>query len=496
MSSRHDRLALLDRYLRIPTISREVTPAMVEDVRAFWRDLGLDLDAPARAGRRRHAGAVGRDSRTGGRADPAALRPLRRPAHRRSRALAVGGRGLPALRADVLPRRPAGRSAHARRPRSRRRHGGGARRRRQQGPAPVEHPGRARHRAGRPRALARARDPGRRGGARQPEPRRHRPRPPRPPGRRRADRLRRTQAEESRRRWSWACAAWSASSWSPTTAARPRCTRATTATSCRIRCCRWPGSSRTSSHACAPSATAHDAFRREATELFAKWEDKAVWKPFLRPTVNINHFMSDGASPTARRTIIPRTAHARLDIRVTPDTPPAAMIEIVERCVADHRDRTPGITFSVKTRRQPASYTSPARPEFGWLLRLLEQHGDAEAVALPTLGGTLPLWVFTETLGHPGALDPRRQQRQPAARRQRALRAASFLPADRTLRGHRRLSAGLTPPAGARERCHDPHSRDGGRRSRGGGRTLAPAGAAPRWRGSTWPSYPPRPSSP
>ncbi|HUK65050.1 MAG TPA: hypothetical protein VLV15_17060, partial [Dongiaceae bacterium] len=43
MSSRHDRLALLDRYLRIPTISREVPPAMVEDVRAFWRDLGLDL---------------------------------------------------------------------------------------------------------------------------------------------------------------------------------------------------------------------------------------------------------------------------------------------------------------------------------------------------------------------------------------------------------------------------------------------------------------------
>jgi acetylornithine deacetylase/succinyl-diaminopimelate desuccinylase-like protein len=150
----------------------------------------------------------------------------------------------------------------------------------------------------------------------------------------------------------------------------------------------------------------HDTFRREATELFAKWEDKAVWKPFLRPTVNINHFMTDGASPTARRTIIPRTAHARLDIRVTPDTPPAAMIEIVERCVAEHRDRTPGITFTAKTAAQPASYTSPSRPEFGWLLRLLAQHGDAEAVALPTLGGTLPLWVFTETLGIPALWIP------------------------------------------------------------------------------------------
>src|SRR2546426_10525922 len=110
-------------------------------------------------------------------------------------------------------------------------------------------------------------------------------------------------------------------------------------------------------------AADHDAFRREATEVFAKWEEKAVWTPFLRPTVNINHFMTDGASPTLRRTIIPRTAHARLDIRLTPDTPLAAMRDIVQRAVADHQSRTPGITFSVEADGQPASYTSPARPE-------------------------------------------------------------------------------------------------------------------------------------
>ena len=151
---------------------------------------------------------------------------------------------------------------------------------------------------------------------------------------------------------------------------------------------------------------AHDRFRREATELFAKWQDRAVWTPFLRPTVNVNHFMTDGASPTARRTIIPRTAHARLDIRVTPDTPPAAMERIVEEVVAAHRDRTAGITVSVRFASQPASYTSPTRPEFGWLLRLLAEHGDADPVALPTLGGTLPLWVFTETLGIPALWIP------------------------------------------------------------------------------------------
>ena len=192
--------------------------------------------------------------------------------------------------------------------------------------------------------------------------------------------------------------------------------------------------------------------------------------------MNINHFMSEGASPTARRTIIPRTAHARLDIRVTPDTPPAAMEEIVTRAVADHRDRTPGITFTVRFASQPASYTSPQRPEFGWLLRLLEQHGDAEAVALPTLGGTLPLWVFTETLGHSRAVDPRRQQRQPAARRQRALRAAPLLltrpPSTRTSWARGRSDGSI------RDRSATPGRRRSGWRSGGASRDPSPGRSA------------------
>ena len=153
-------------------------------------------------------------------------------------------------------------------------------------------------------------------------------------------------------------------------------------------------------------AARHDRFHREATEVFAKWKDAAVWKPFLWPTVNVNHLMTDGASPELRRTIIPRSAHARLDIRLTPDTPPAAMAEIVERAAADHRTRTRGISFTVRTSGQPASYTSPARPEFGWLLRLLEQQDDGEPVALPILGGTLPLHVFTDILGIPALWIP------------------------------------------------------------------------------------------
>jgi acetylornithine deacetylase/succinyl-diaminopimelate desuccinylase-like protein len=148
-------------------------------------------------------------------------------------------------------------------------------------------------------------------------------------------------------------------------------------------------------------AATRDAFRREASEAFAKWEDQAVWTPYLRPTVNVNHFATEGTSPTARRTIIPRLVRARLDIRLTPDTPLDDVEAIVHETVADHQSRTPGIGFGVRTSGQPASYTSPARPEFAWLLRLLQEVGDAPAIAMPTLGGTLPAWVFTELLGIP-----------------------------------------------------------------------------------------------
>jgi acetylornithine deacetylase/succinyl-diaminopimelate desuccinylase-like protein len=67
------------------------------------------------------------------------------------------------------------------------------------------------------------------------------------------------------------------------------------------------------------------AFRDEAEAAFAQWEREAAWKPFLWPYVNANHFASEGTSLEQRRTVIPRAAHARVDIRLTPDTSPEAM---------------------------------------------------------------------------------------------------------------------------------------------------------------------------
>jgi acetylornithine deacetylase/succinyl-diaminopimelate desuccinylase-like protein len=149
-------------------------------------------------------------------------------------------------------------------------------------------------------------------------------------------------------------------------------------------------------------AEAHDGFRQEAVQVFAEWSDRAVWKPFLWPTTNINHLMTDGASPELFRTIIPRTAHARIDVRLTPDTPPDAVWSIIEQAVESHTKETEGVTFrAVTSKNTPSSYTSPARPEFEWLLRLMREQGEGEPVAMPMVGGTLPNYVFTDVLGIP-----------------------------------------------------------------------------------------------
>ncbi len=148
------------------------------------------------------------------------------------------------------------------------------------------------------------------------------------------------------------------------------------------------------------------AFRQEAEAAFARWEREAVWRPFLRPYVNANHFASEGTSLEQRRTVIPRAAHARVDIRLTPDTSPEAISALVHRAVADHQKAADGVTFQVRINGQPASYTSPGRPEFAWLLRLLGEQGDGPPVALPILGGTLPTWVFTQLLGIPTFVIP------------------------------------------------------------------------------------------
>src|SRR5215212_7714902 len=44
MAIEEQSLYLLDRYVRIESVSGLITPAVVQEVQAFWRELGLDFE--------------------------------------------------------------------------------------------------------------------------------------------------------------------------------------------------------------------------------------------------------------------------------------------------------------------------------------------------------------------------------------------------------------------------------------------------------------------
>jgi len=155
-------------------------------------------------------------------------------------------------------------------------------------------------------------------------------------------------------------------------------------------------------------ARQHDTFRQETEQLAHLWEGER-WRHFLWPAVNAYHFATEGTSLDVRRLVIPRAAHAKLDIRLTPDTPPQAISQLVENLVARHAQsaEAKGITLQLRLADgKPSSFTSARRPEFAWLLRLLEAQGDGAPVTVPILGGTLPTWVITDILAVPTIILP------------------------------------------------------------------------------------------
>jgi len=161
----------------------------------------------------------------------------------------------------------------------------------------------------------------------------------------------------------------------------------------------------------------HDAFRREATEMFAKWEERRSGNRSCARREHQPLHERRRLATGAPRTIIPAPP-TRAPWTTSALSPPTR-----HRRDGGDRDARRGdpprshaaeSPFTVRFASHPDQLTSPTRPEFGWLLRLLEQHGDAEPVASPPLAGPLPAMGVHGHARHPGAVDPGRQQRQPA----------------------------------------------------------------------------------
>ena len=127
-------------------------------------------------------------------------------------------------------------------------------------------------------------------------------------------------------------------------------------------------------------------------------EERAAYEPFLRPTFNVNSLLTDGATTGQRRTVIPDWIEASIDVRLVPGLVPQVVYEALAALVQE--TRVAGLTFSIQRgSANAASYTAPEREGFRWLTRTAERFWGEPLRIVPLLGGTLPNAVFTDALG-------------------------------------------------------------------------------------------------
>ncbi len=146
---------------------------------------------------------------------------------------------------------------------------------------------------------------------------------------------------------------------------------------------------------------------------------RSLAESLLLPSLNLKGIAGGTVGPTARN-VIPPTATAALDIRLVKGNDPARMLDLVEAHV-----RAQGYTI-VRGEPDPATRLDHARiarivrgggyrasraPLDLPLVPLLaaaahRASGGREVVLMPTMGGSLPLYLFDEKLGAPTIIVP------------------------------------------------------------------------------------------
>lgn len=121
----------------------------------------------------------------------------------------------------------------------------------------------------------------------------------------------------------------------------------------------------------------------------------------FEPTMNISGLVSGYGGPGAK-TIIPHEARAKLDMRLVPGQDPEA---IFARMEAWAKERHPSVALK-NLWSWPASYTQPTLPVCRQVEAAVEDVWSQPPLKLPLMGGSVPNFVFTQTLGIPAVIVP------------------------------------------------------------------------------------------
>jgi len=151
--------------------------------------------------------------------------------------------------------------------------------------------------------------------------------------------------------------------------------------------------------------------RREFGLAESEAGDAPYLERLLLPSLNIRGLSSATVGETARN-VVPPTATASIDIRLVKGNDPEAMLDLVEAHIRkegfflvrgepdrETRRAHARIAKVVREKGYPAARTSMENPLARRIAAAARGAAGEELVLLPTLGGSLPLYLFTGDAG-------------------------------------------------------------------------------------------------
>lgn len=153
--------------------------------------------------------------------------------------------------------------------------------------------------------------------------------------------------------------------------------------------------------------------KRELGLAWTEGNGESLERRLLRPTLTVKGLKSADVGANARN-VIPATAEAALGIRLVKGNHPEHMLDLVEAHIRKQgyhivredpdqatRLRYPKIAKVVRGGGYPAARTDMAIPIVQDVTRAATRAAGGDMILLPTMGGSLPLYLFTDLLGKP-----------------------------------------------------------------------------------------------
>ncbi len=161
-----------------------------------------------------------------------------------------------------------------------------------------------------------------------------------------------------------------------------------------------------------------DELRQELGLARTEGEGASLAERLLLPALTVKGLESGNVGAKARN-VIPATATASLGIRLVKGNDPEAMLDLVEAHIRrqgfhivrddpDHatRLRYPKIARVTRGGGYPAARTPMDLPLAQAVIRAMTDAAGEAPILVPALGGSLPLYLFTDVLGKPALIVP------------------------------------------------------------------------------------------